>query len=209
MSFEQAKQIWGEEWTLDMDFINANIAVLSLGPEARILDIGTGWGMMSINLALNGFDVLTGEPGGDHQWSCQAAHHHDHHGEGHGDHGRHEHQDWREVAANLGLTDKIDYRHFQAESLPFASQSFDGVFMYNTLHHIQDKMRALGECLRVLSPGGALCVFEMNQNGRDYYRQTHGFDHPLLNPMDFLAETGQSLKVIEGPYSNAYILKKG
>jgi|GEM_PF-4510798 len=46
--FEDAKRMWGKEWTLDMDFINKIIYQLNLIKDSEILDISTGWGMMSI-----------------------------------------------------------------------------------------------------------------------------------------------------------------
>lgn len=35
---------------------------INLAKRAKILDIGTGQGIMSINLAIHGYDVLTEEP---------------------------------------------------------------------------------------------------------------------------------------------------
>jgi SAM-dependent methyltransferase len=43
-----------------------------------------------------------------------------------------------------------------AEDLPFATASFDLVYCFSTLEHVEDRGRAVREMLRVLRPGGAL-----------------------------------------------------
>ena len=43
-----------------------------------------------------------------------------------------------------------------AERLPFATASFDILYCFSTLEHVEDRRRAVSEMLRVLRPGGAL-----------------------------------------------------
>jgi ubiquinone/menaquinone biosynthesis C-methylase UbiE len=45
-----------------------------------------------------------------------------------------------------------------AEQLPFAGASFDYVDSWGVLHHTPDTPRAVAEAIRVLKPGGRLCV---------------------------------------------------
>ena len=45
-----------------------------------------------------------------------------------------------------------------AEKLPFEDGSFDSVYSWGVLHHTPDTARAASEALRVLRPGGTLCV---------------------------------------------------
>lgn len=45
-----------------------------------------------------------------------------------------------------------------AEQLPFADASFDVVYSWGVLHHTPDTQRAVAEAVRVLRPGGRLCV---------------------------------------------------
>lgn len=45
-----------------------------------------------------------------------------------------------------------------AESLPFPDGSFDRVYSWGVLHHTPDTPRAIREAIRVLAPGGELCV---------------------------------------------------
>jgi SAM-dependent methyltransferase len=49
-----------------------------------------------------------------------------------------------------------------ATSLPFKDQSFDIVAAYQVLEHISEPKQALAEMLRVLKPGGMLCVVGPN-----------------------------------------------
>jgi SAM-dependent methyltransferase len=55
-------------------------------------------------------------------------------------------------AARLGLT--VQTARAEAESLPFAAQSFDLVLGHAVLHHLPNLRRAFAEFHRVLRPGG-------------------------------------------------------
>jgi ubiquinone/menaquinone biosynthesis C-methylase UbiE len=59
-----------------------------------------------------------------------------------------------ENAARLGLD--VRTARADAESLPFADESFDLVLGHAVLHHIPDLQRAFGEFHRVLRPGGRI-----------------------------------------------------
>lgn len=45
-----------------------------------------------------------------------------------------------------------------AERLPFPEDSFDVVYSWGVLHHTPDPERAVAEAIRVLRPGGRICV---------------------------------------------------
>jgi ubiquinone/menaquinone biosynthesis C-methylase UbiE len=59
-----------------------------------------------------------------------------------------------ENAQRLGLD--VQTLAADAESLPFADESFDLVFGHAVLHHIPDLPKAFSEFARVLAPGGTL-----------------------------------------------------
>jgi SAM-dependent methyltransferase len=56
------------------------------------------------------------------------------------------------------LTDEIDVVEASIEEMPFADASFDWIWCRDVLLHV-DLSCGLGECARVLRPGGALLVY--------------------------------------------------
>jgi ubiquinone/menaquinone biosynthesis C-methylase UbiE len=60
------------------------------------------------------------------------------------------------TAETLGLSDRVETRQADAESLPFEDESFDLVLGHAVLHHIPNLTQAFSEFERVLRPGGAI-----------------------------------------------------
>ena len=58
----------------------------------------------------------------------------------------------------------IEFSYFDGTTLPFADGTFDLVYAVGVLHHIpsSEHDRTYGEIFRVLKPGGAFALFEMN-----------------------------------------------
>jgi SAM-dependent methyltransferase len=63
---------------------------------------------------------------------------------------------WQTVAG-------LEFKVARAESLPFADDTFDGVFMNEVIEHVEDERRSLSEIKRVLRPGGHLVVMAPNR----------------------------------------------
>lgn len=55
-----------------------------------------------------------------------------------------------------GLTSELQVA--DAEALPFPDASFDVVYSWGVLHHTPDTPRAIAEAIRVLVPGGRICL---------------------------------------------------
>jgi SAM-dependent methyltransferase len=62
----------------------------------------------------------------------------------------------RQRLDNEGL--QAHLQQADAEVLPFEDEAFDRVYSWGVLHHTPDTARAVREAVRVLAPGGRLCV---------------------------------------------------
>jgi ubiquinone/menaquinone biosynthesis C-methylase UbiE len=111
---------------------------LRLPPDARVLDVGCGTGVLWSENRVRvppGWDVVLGDlsPG-----MIDAA------------------------RRSLG-EERFLYRVVDAQELPFEDDRFDGVIANHMLFHVPDRARALRELRRVLTPGGRLYA---STNGR-------------------------------------------
>lgn len=101
-------------------------------PYERALELGSGTGFFLLNLMLSGVakrgSVTDLSPG-----MVEVA---------------------LSNAQSLGLD--VDGRVADAETIPYADDTFDLVVGHAVLHHIPNVEQALAECLRVLKPGGRL-----------------------------------------------------
>lgn len=214
MNFEKYKQIF-HEFADNVEFIDENIKKLELNKDCKILDIGTGMGAMSTLLALNGFSVLTGEPEVDPERIGHGKHNH-HHESSHQDH-QHEHHeehndgvwnDWKNSAKILGVENKIKFQNFDAQDLPFEDYSFDGIFLYDALQHIQDRKLAFDECLRVLDDGGVIVVIEWSEGQIEKEYKKYGYKIDFIDPQDYIIREDISFKVFKGETINFYLIRK-
>ncbi|MGJ8668393.1 MAG: bifunctional demethylmenaquinone methyltransferase/2-methoxy-6-polyprenyl-1,4-benzoquinol methylase UbiE [Oceanococcus sp.] len=69
----------------------------------------------------------------------------------------------RDRLLDEGKADQAGYAQADAESLPFADDSFDCVTISFGLRNVRDKDKALKSILRVLKPGGRLLVLEFSK----------------------------------------------
>src|SRR5690606_33674889 len=63
------------------------------------------------------------------------------------------------LAEAAGVSDRLRSAVAVGEELPFAAESFDGIYCGGCLHHMQTEI-ALPEISRVLAPGGAFAAVE-------------------------------------------------
>jgi ubiquinone/menaquinone biosynthesis C-methylase UbiE len=106
----------------------------SAGPGAapKLLEIGCGIGVDSIQLAKRGYAVTAVDLTEN---ALTVA---------------------RQFAERRGVS--IDFRLGNAEGLDFPDQSFDAVYSFGVLHHTPDIERSVAEVHRVLRPGGTAYV---------------------------------------------------
>jgi ubiquinone/menaquinone biosynthesis C-methylase UbiE len=65
------------------------------------------------------------------------------------------------LAARLGLSSRVTYRHGTALDMPFEDATFDIVWTQHASMNIQDKARLYHEIARVLKPGGVLALYDV------------------------------------------------
>jgi demethylmenaquinone methyltransferase / 2-methoxy-6-polyprenyl-1,4-benzoquinol methylase len=113
------------------------VSRLEVGPNDGVLDVATGTAAVAIELALRtGCRVV----GLDQSAEMLA--------------------EGRRRVAEAGLTDRIELVEGQAEELPFAEASFDGLTFTYLLRYVDDPAATLAELARVVRPGGAIAMLE-------------------------------------------------
>jgi len=165
------------------------LKALGLPKGAKVLDVGTGAGNFAIFLASQGFDVLTGEPATDTTHYAG--------------------KDWAASAEKAGVRDRIRFEAFNASKAPFETGTFDAVFFFGVLHHVDEGERAatLSEALRVAKKPGAVVFFEPRQATLEKLWVSDP-GHPLAaHPGDYLS--GQPVKGqrIEGQMMDIFIYR--
>ncbi len=105
-----------------------------LGRGSRVLELGCGLGNDGLELLRAGLEVVATDIAPGHLAEARRLH--------------------REA----GCEDGCAHLLVDAENLPFADGSFDGVLLVAALHHLPDPGRALREAHRVLKPGGLLAL---------------------------------------------------
>jgi SAM-dependent methyltransferase len=108
------------------------------GSHGKLLEVGCGMGVDSIQLAKCGFDVTAIDLTENALVVAQ------------------------EFAARRGVN--IDFRLGNAERLDLPDESFDVVYSFGVLHHTPDIEHAVAEVRRVLKPGGKAYVMLYHRN---------------------------------------------
>ncbi|AQZ71248.1 Methyltransferase [[Actinomadura] parvosata subsp. kistnae] len=80
----------------------------------------------------------------------------------------------REIAEAESRHPDVRYVAGSAEDMPLPSGSADYALMFLAWHHVQDKVRAVGELGRVLRPGGRLLL---RANFRDHHPRPWWLEH--------------------------------
>jgi ubiquinone/menaquinone biosynthesis C-methylase UbiE len=113
--------------------IDAFVRMTGLAPGARVADIGCGSGAFTGLLAARGYQAS----GLDISPKL--------------------------IALARGKFPAIEFHEGDAENLPYADASLDGVLLSGLVHHFPDPRRLVGEAYRVLRPGGRFMAFDPNR----------------------------------------------
>lgn len=119
------------------------LKAMNVEPGSTVLDAGCGPGVHSIRVAQAGFDV--------HAIDISSTML------------KHAHQ--RVQAA--GCSDRVKFGQEDLTKLSFEDESFEFVFSWGVIIHIQNAAQALHELGRIVKPGGKLALFIVNQSALD------------------------------------------
>ena len=68
-----------------------------------------------------------------------------------------------EKVEQQGMSDRISFLKSPAENIDFQDNTFDAVFVAFGVRNFFDRMKGLGEIMRVLKPNGTLMVLELSE----------------------------------------------
>ncbi len=121
-----------------------------------ILEIGTGKGYLSVELAKRGYEITTIDILAEDQNMAKMNIEH------------------------LGLKNKVRFLIADAGCMPFEDQSFNVLFSVNSLHHFEDSEHILYEFLRVVKEDGKIVLSDFNDSGFaliDKVHESEGREH--------------------------------
>jgi len=121
------------------------------------LDVGTGKGLLAIELARTGMEVVSVDVDGEEQELA------------------------RLLAEEAGVGNQISFVHGDAAHLSYPDCTFGCVAMMDVLHHLDDPDPVLREMVRVLKDAGLIVVADFDEQGFELVSRVHreeGRDHP-------------------------------
>lgn len=124
-----------------------------IGDTANVLDVGCGAGLLTNELALNGFKT-TGIDLSDSSL---------------------------QVAQKFDVSRKVSYQHANAYALPFQDESFDVVCAMDILEHVYMPHQLIHEASRVLRSGGLFFFHTFNRTFLSYLLVIKGVEWFVKN----------------------------
>jgi ArsR family transcriptional regulator len=100
----------------------------------------------------------------------------------------------------LARYDNIAAQVADVHELPFRASSFDTVVVFHTLTYAEHPQRALGECARVLRPGGRLVLLSLDEHEQREITAPYGERHAGFSPRtlrSLLSRAGLAVSVCD------------
>ncbi len=111
------------------------------------------------------------------------------------------------LASRRVASPRLEIRQADATALPFPDGAFDLVVEFNTFHHVASWTAALGECGRVLRPGGTFAA--MDETRMLFNPLFRAFDRPesLFTKEECLSAAGAAGFVLEKDVGTRRIIR--
>src|SRR3990172_1075386 len=65
--------------------------------------------------------------------------------------------------------DRVELRQFDAQAMPYNDRSADVIILFEAIYYLPNAARFVGECRRVLRPGGQGLIATANQDLYDFH----------------------------------------
>lgn len=155
----------------------------------KILEVGTGKGHFTIQLAKEGYRFTSIDVSEEEQNYAKLN------------------------IKHLNLEDHVDFKLENAENLSFKDNSFDIVFSINTMHHLPNPDRVIDEIVRVLTAKGKIILSDFTQEGFKLIEKIHeseGKKHVfsqdrLTNAVAYLKDKGFKVDIHKTVYQEIVI----
>lgn len=144
--WDALRRVFGDE------LLRARATAMLVPPGLRVADIGTGTGILALELAELGLDVI----GIDRSEAMLET----------------ARQKWEAVASDD--PGSVQFRIGDAHELPLESNSFDAAFAHMVLHSLEDPEHAILEMARIVRPGGRLVLVDFMPHEHEWMRQELG-----------------------------------
>ncbi len=144
----------GPEWdavrkVFNDDALRARAVSRLIDPGLKVADIGTGTGILAIELARLGVSVIAIDHSARMLDAARAK-----------------------IAAEQGLS--IDLRHGDVSALPLSDGEVDAALAHMVLHYLPSPGDAIAEMARVVGPGGRVIVVDFVSHQNEWMRQELG-----------------------------------
>lgn len=135
----------GPEWdalrrVFGDDLLRARATTQLVSPGLRVADIGTGTGILALELAALDLTVI-GIDRSDAMLETAR-------------------KKWAAVSEKISGTGSVEFRTGDAHALPLEDDSVDAVFAHMVLHSLEEPERAIQEMSRIATPGGQVILID-------------------------------------------------
>ena len=72
---------------------------------------------------------------------------------------------------NLAGFSNVEFKQAAGDHIPLPDQSMDGVFANMYLHHAPEPDKTIKEMVRILKPGGVLCITDLDTHDHEWQRE--------------------------------------